>query len=373
MMRLSLIVLLSCVHSWCINHRSAIVLVEAFAAVSSVTTTTATNTCHRFPDCRVPKSEISAPLSRLLNVRGGASTSATSSFEKANMSDALSAVATAVSTKLVSSLQSGSLGVVGLTAIAASVCIPATQYKNLYGISVGYGLSVAAMAITLLTSSAVVHPVRSAGHALAWAATFYGLRLAAFLFVRDVTNAKPLVSKGKEPDRIKRVPFALSLALFYAFMTTPLLYSLRGPVRLLSDGMFGTWQSSLAWIGTGLAWMGAVLEAVADAHKFVAKSGAQGTAFRGPTGGVYRVTRHPNYTGEVLFWSGLYLAGLPSFQRSIVAWVCSSLGWYGIVSIMRGATKSLEQRQAEKYGGQPKYETWKKDVSGPLLPFLPGY
>jgi len=75
-------------------------------------------------------------------------------------------------------------------------------------------------------------------------------------------------------------------------------------------------------------------------------------------------------TGEVLFWLGIYLAGAPSFGNSLVAWLASSAGLYGIVTIMVGAAARLEQRQAETYGGQDAYERWKFKVPGALIPFV---
>jgi steroid 5-alpha reductase family enzyme len=266
---------------------------------------------------------------------------------------------------LISSFESGPYGVVTLTAIAACICVPATQYKNQYGISVGYGLSVAAIALSLRKVFSFMP--RAVGDVLTGAAIFYGLRLAIYLFVRDVSG-EITTSTMSEPARLKRIPFAISLALFYAFMTTPLLYALRAPV---SNTII--WKLRTAWIGTGLAWAGAILEAVADAHKFqVKRKSNDKTTFQGPSSGSYALTRHPNYTGEVTFWCGVWLAGLPSFGQSVVAWLCSTVGLYGIVSIMRKASERLENRQAEKYGGQPKYEAWKKDVPAPLIPFIKG-
>lgn len=291
-----------------------------------------------------------ATLSPILNLRGGTQ---------------LEAIMTGPIPLIISSLESGPYGVVAMTAIASAVCIPATQYKNLYGISVGYGLSVAAIALAL-RKIFVITPL-AVGDVLTGAALFYGLRLALYLFIRDVSGGKPLSTNG-EMARLKRIPVAISLALFYALMTTPLLYALRSPAAAAV-----TWKIRTAWAGTAFAWAGATLEAIADAQKFIVKLNSKGkTAFRGPSTGVYALTRHPNYTGEVVFWFGVWLAGLPSFEKSVIAWLCSSAGLYGIISIMRGATKSLEKRHTEKYGGQPKYETWKKDVPAPLFPFVKG-
>jgi steroid 5-alpha reductase family enzyme len=270
----------------------------------------------------------------------------------------------AAASVIASSIQSGPYGVLGLTALASAVLLPITQYRNLYGISVGYGLTVAVIGMALRT----IFGVAPAGleDVMTAAVVFYGLRLSSFLLLRDFGGWKPPVTR-EEPARIKRIPFAASLALFYAFMTTPVLYALRAPA------VPGSVAGKIAVAGTALAWFGALLEAVADVHKFVRKlNTSRGKAFRGPSNGVYRLTRHPNYTGEVIFWFGTYLAGAPSFGRSIIAWVASSVGVYGICTIMVGATKRLEKRHAENYGGQEAYESWKKKVPATLIPFVKG-
>jgi steroid 5-alpha reductase family enzyme len=268
---------------------------------------------------------------------------------------------------ITSSIQSGPYGVLGLTAIASAVLVPITQYRNLYGISVGYGLTVATIGMALRSTFGVA----PAGleDAMTAAVVFYGLRLSSFLLVRDLGGWKPPVTRA-DTARVKRIPFALSLALFYAFMTTPVLYALRAPA------VPGSVAGKIAVAGTALAWFGAILEAVADGHKFIrkltTKNGDSSKDFRGPSTGVYRLTRHPNYTGEVIFWLGTYLAGAPSFGRSITAWLASSVGLYGIVTIMVGATSRLEKRHVENYGGQEAYESWKKKVPAALLPFFKG-
>ena len=268
-------------------------------------------------------------------------------------------------TWLTNTLQSGPWGVIGLTFISSMVCVPITQYKNLYGVSVGYGFTVAAIAAVLRHTFII--PPWSINDVISGAALFYGLRLAVFLFIRDVSGAKSLDASKKSP-RLQRIPFALSLALFYAFMMTSMLYMMRNPIAVVTE----TWKSYVAWTGCGLAWIGAVAEAIADTHKYIVKgrSNHSAVAFRGPTHGLYGITRHPNYTGEITFWVGIFIAGLPTFGNSIIAWLCSTAGLYGIVTIMRGSTKSLEKKQLEKYSGQPKYETWKKEVPVALFPFL---
>ena len=124
-------------------------------------------------------------------------------------------------------------------------------------------------------------------------------------------------------------------------------------------------------VGVVVAAAGALLEAIADGQKFVVKQKyGNSNIFCGPTGGVYRICRHPNYLGEVVFWLGMYVSGVGAFGKSIAAWVCSSLGLYGICGIMKNATARLDGKQADKYKGQEAYDLWCEQVKAPLVPFV---
>lgn len=321
------------------------------------------------------------------------------------VSEVYSSLVLSLSTTISNSLlavarPSGATGVFALMGIAAAILIPIAQIRNVYAISVGYGLSIAVMALTLRSVffvsakaplTAATHPI---GYALVMASIFYGFRLSSYLFLRERSGWKPRRKSAQTdankqsngPSRLSRIPFSVSLAIFYAFLSTPLYFSLLRPIATPSFASATFRQQillGLAWFGTGLGWTGAILEAVADTHKFVVKLRAaltdtgttkEGTGsiptFQSPTNGVYRITRHPSYTGEVLFWVGNFVAGIPSFGGSIVAWLCSTIGLYGIVSIMRTASRGLEERQLQRYSGNPDYETWKAKVKAPLIPFV---
>ena len=150
-------------------------------------------------------------------------------------------------------------------------------------------------------------------------------------------------------------------------MTSPLLFALRTPP---------TKYLEVAQVGCGLAWAGAVIEAIADAQKFLQKrrdyAQKAGGTFTGPMGGLYASCRHPKYFGEVLFWFGLFVAGVPSFGSQPIPWVAGGLGLWGIYGIMSGATKRLDGKQAEKYGGQPVYDAWRARTGGLFPAFFAG-
>lgn len=263
-------------------------------------------------------------------------------------------------------LKSGPLGVVALAGVASSVGIPLTMYRQGYSFSVGYGFSVMAMGIALFrTFEMGALGIRSPLFLMALSVIFYGARLGSFLLIREWTvpsKAKTIKEFDKAP-RLKRIPLALSVSIFYAFMTSPLLYAARATGANI--------HKNTMLVGVGLAWLGAGMEAIADWQKFwVKRRGADETTFVGPTGGVYRLCRHPNYFAEVMYWFGLLVAGVPSFGKSILAYACGSLGFFGIYSIMSMASKRLDGKQDEKYKGQKKYASYKLQVPASLWPWV---
>ncbi|KAL7433780.1 hypothetical protein ACHAXM_003725 [Skeletonema potamos] len=293
-------------------------------------------------------------------------------------SSSLSSVADAISATLVSGTPLRAIG--GLWAISSLAVVPLTFIRQGYSFSVGYGVSVAAMVISfLLTTSQALALLSSfdiscstltssAPAFLAVTTVIYGLRLAFYLLLREfsVDSKRKQVKSFDKMPRLQRTPLALSVSLLYAFMTSPALFALRGLVKT------GTALEKVQLVSTGVSVFGMVLESIADQQKYEAKRKSKEgeDKFVGPTTWSYKLVRHPNYLGEILFWVGLFGAGSVSFQKSIVAWLCGSLGLASILSIMFGASGRLDTKQQEKYGGQRKYEEWKDSVKYSVIPFF---
>ncbi|CAB9507829.1 Protein of unknown function (DUF1295) [Seminavis robusta] len=269
-----------------------------------------------------------------------------------------------VETLIIPALQSGPWGIVALTGIAAVAVIPLTLIRQLYSISVGYGMAIFLAGISLQHAFGL--PAKSLGGLITGGLMFYGLRLALYLFVREQTRKTPTAAR-KEGSIVAKLTLASSVSLFYALLSTPAMYALRNVQALTTSTSLLVTQG-----GIGVALCGALLEATADLQKYLVKqsSSSSDESFQGPTEWTYRICRHPNYLGEVLFWAGMFVTGVPSFGTNVVAWIASLLGLYGIVSIMSKATARLEEQQQEKYTGQAKYDAWTKQVKSPLVPFL---
>lgn len=268
------------------------------------------------------------------------------------------------SVAIANSLSSGPTGILGLATVACSIVTPLTIYKQAYSFSTAYALCVAAMGWTLLGTFDL--PTNGPALGLVLCLIAYGLRLGAFLWVREwtVASKRKTIETFEKTPRLQRIPFALSIGLFYSFMVLPALYLCRATA---TGGGLSSTSLKIAEAGTSLAWFGTIVEGWTDIQKFLAKRGNDET-FQGPFSWWFGVSRHPNFFGEILVWLGVLVAGLPAFWQggsagALASLLCSLLGISGIVWIMLQATKRLEGKQETNYGGQDSFEEWKSTTS----------
>ena len=232
-------------------------------------------------------------------------------------------------------------------------------YRFIWFTSVGYGLSVAgAGGILLLLFHARAETVTLVCCAVM---LFFGCRLAAFLLHRDLSPGSWRKKEGEQagPDSTAmgvRLMCWFGCAVLYAMMASPLVY------RLVSG------QAPDGWVTAGavLMGLGAVLETAADASKSRQKKKYPGEVCRR---GLYHFVRCPNYLGEILFWTGVLIAGITVFV-SPGQWIIAGLGYLGILFVMFSAARRLEERQDRVYGQDPRYQRYVKRVPI-LLPFIP--
>lgn len=108
-----------------------------------------------------------------------------------------------------------------------------------------------------------------------------------------------------------------------------------------------------------LVWVaGFAIEAVADVQKsrFRAVPGHEGAFI---TTGLWARSRHPNYFGEVVVWTGVAIIAFPALGGWQLATLVSPVFVYVLLTRVSGIPL-LERSADERWGGQEAYEEYKR-------------
>lgn len=236
-------------------------------------------------------------------------------------------------------------------------------FKNyVWFISLGYGFSIAAEGIAML----IIYrgSLTAATVLLSALLIAYGLRLSGYLAIREAKSTSYKKHMTSEIKDGKNVPFGVKIAIW---VTCALLY-LTQVLPVLYRFSMGASDSVMAYVGIGVMALGLLLETAADIQKNNAK---KKNPRRFVDTGLYRLVRCPNYLGEMIFWTGVFLSGIGALS-GVGQWIMASLGYIGIIFVMFSGARRLELRQNRNYGEDPEYQAYVKKVPI-LLPFVPLY
>ena len=119
-------------------------------------------------------------------------------------------------------------------------------------------------------------------------------------------------------------------------------------------------------VGVAVSVFGLILEAVADNQKSAQKKVRPDMV---ATEGLYKIVRCPNYLGEIIFWTGIFVSGVTTYA-TVGQWITAVLAYICIVYIMFNGAQRLEKRQMGRYGDNEEYNTYsnKTPIIIPLLP-----
>ena len=248
-----------------------------------------------------------------------------------------------------------------ILAVCAVLCAVGF-YKFVYFLSIGYGFAVAGGGIAILVMALINPTATPIWLLLIQAVLFvaYGVRLSGFLLVRELKNvsfkktdvAKDTLAKNNE----KKMPiFVLAtiwicVSVLYTAQVSPMLFRYD---NASSDII-------VPLVGVAVSVFGLVLEAVADNQKSAQKKVRPDMV---ATEGLYKIVRCPNYLGEIIFWTGIFVSGVTTYATVGLAYIC-------IVYIMFNGAQRLEKRQMGRYGDNEEYNTYanKTPIIIPLLP-----
>ena len=234
--------------------------------------------------------------------------------------------------------------------------------KFVWFISLGYGFAIAGIGVALLILfRGSLTPVTVI---LSILLILYGCRLGGYLMIREKRSAsyqntmKHEIKDGSDMNLFLKIVVWVSCALLYVCEASPVLFRLENQTG--TDGV--------AIVGTIIMILGIVLESASDLTKNKFK---KEHPKRFCDVGLFRIVRCPNYFGEVLIWTGVFVSGVTALQ-GVWQWVAAIGGWVCIVYIMFGGARRLEIRQNKNYGSDPEYQKYVKSTPI-LIPLIPLY
>lgn len=176
----------------------------------------------------------------------------------------------------------------------------------------------------------------------------WAMRLSSFLFTRVKR-----VGKDGRFDSLKTsfTRFLLTWMLqgLWVFMCTyPALIALATPSNS---------ETTFLWIGATVWLLGWMYEVIADHQKTVFNKDPNNAGKFIDTG-VWKQSRHPNYVGELILWTGITIIAIPVLQGLQWAALITPIFVYWLLNKVSGVNL-LEARADKKWGDDPKYQQYK--------------
>ena len=250
----------------------------------------------------------------------------------------------------------------GLMFLVALVFSSIGFKKYVWFISIGYGFSVAAIGVALLIAG---HGQLAAAMTVACILfVVYGCRLGGYLTFRELRSSsynskmKTEIKSGDGMSMVAKCAIWGSAALLYACQTSPVTF------RVANEA--GT--DILLVVGILINVVGLIVETTADLQKNAAKKVNPG---RFVDTGLFRIVRCPNYFGEMLFWTGVFVGGI-TIYTGVLQWIVAIVGYLGIIYVMFGGARRLEIRQNRTYGDDPEYQRYVR-TTPIMIPLVPLY
>ena len=190
---------------------------------------------------------------------------------------------------------------------------------------------------------------------IAGAILLWTLRLGIFLFIRVIQ-----VGKDRRFDEIKKgfgaFAIAWSLSALWVYVTAGSAW-----VAILQadspDMDIFAWSCLATWI------IGWVFEATADAQKSQFRKN-QANKGKFIQHGLWAISRHPNYFGELVMWCAIAGLAGPTLSGLQYVLLVSPAALYYLLRYISGINL-LEAQADQKFGENKHYQRYKKNV--PIL------
>lgn len=248
----------------------------------------------------------------------------------------------------------GGIATMGIcAALAFAINLAAFVPSAVYRTERFYDLTGTVTYLSIVGLALVAAPLHSGlGWLVAAMVAVWTLRLGFFLVTRILKDRN-----DRRFDQLKKSPGKLLVAWMlqglWAFVTAGCALAI-----ILQAGMreFSGWRALVATLGVALWTTGLAIEAVADGEKraFRADSANDG---RYITSGLWAWSRHPNYFGEILLWTGIAVIGAAVLSGWSRITLLSPVAVYLLLTQVSGVP-ILERQGQQRWGDEPGYRDY---------------
>ena len=180
----------------------------------------------------------------------------------------------------------------------------------------------------------------------------WAIRLGSFLFLR--------IHKAGEDRRFRTIK-----PNFTRFLMTWTLQGMWVSMCLLCvltalSSYTGVIMNNVFFVGLVIYVLGLVIEIVADQQKTVFRREPKNKD-KFITTGLWSLSRHPNYLGEILLWSGIAIMSVSSLQGLQYLTLISPLFVYILLVYISGI-RLLENQAEKKWGHLDSYKEYVKNT-----------
>ena len=189
--------------------------------------------------------------------------------------------------------------------------------------------------------------------------SFWALRLGIFLFIRVLKVGEDRRFREAKKSFSKYLVWWTMSALWVFLTTANALTLIVNNKKLVNQPIF--------YLGLLIWFIGILFEIIADEQKrrFRLNEKNRGKFI---SSGLWSISRHPNYFGEIILWIGIAIISLPTLSGFQYVTLISPLFIYLLLTRISGVNL-LEESSDKKWGDLPEYEQYKRETPV-LVPFI---
>lgn len=189
--------------------------------------------------------------------------------------------------------------------------------------------------------------------------SIWTLRLGIFLFYRVLKVGEDIRFKDVKNNALKFFVW-FSISSLWVSLTTMAAMNVVTSKNSNKD-------LTLLCIGTIIWIIGFLFEIISDYQKIKFKNNALNKN-KFIDSGLWSISRHPNYFGEIILWIGIYIITLPSTSGLEYLGIISPLFVIVLLNKVSGINL-LEASADKKWGSSKEYQKYKK-ITPKLIPKL---